>query len=59
MILLCIFRFFAALILVSCFFLSPLSYAAEDDPNEGMTERFYQRGAWLHRMPCKEDARYC
>jgi hypothetical protein len=38
MILLCIFRFFAALILVSCFFLSPLSYAAEDDPNEGMTE---------------------
>jgi hypothetical protein len=38
MILLRIFRFFAVLILVSCFFLSPLSYAAEDDPNEGMTE---------------------
>jgi predicted membrane protein len=38
MILLRIFRFFAALILVSCFFLSPLSYAAEDSLNEGMTE---------------------
>jgi hypothetical protein len=38
MILLCIFRFFAALVLVSCIFLAPLSYAAENSPNEGMTE---------------------
>ena len=38
MILLRIFRFSAALVLVSCIFLSPLSYAAEDSPNEGMTE---------------------
>jgi predicted membrane protein len=38
MILLRIFRFFVALVLVSCIFLSPLSYAAEDSLNEGMTE---------------------
>jgi hypothetical protein len=38
MILLRIFRFFAALVLVSCIFLAPLSYAAEDSLNEGMTE---------------------
>jgi predicted membrane protein len=38
MILLRIFRFFAALVLVSCIFLAPLSYAAENSPNEGMTE---------------------
>jgi len=38
MILLCIFRFFAVLVLVSCIFLAPLSYAAENSPNEGMTE---------------------
>jgi hypothetical protein len=38
MILLCIFRFFAALALVTCIFLAPLSYAAENSPNEGMTE---------------------
>ena len=33
-----IFRFFAALVVVSCIFLLPLSYAAEDSPNEGITE---------------------
>jgi hypothetical protein len=38
MILLRIFRFFAALALVSCIVLSPLSYAAENSPNEGITE---------------------
>jgi chaperonin cofactor prefoldin len=38
MILLRIFRFSAVLVLVSCIFLVPLSYAAEDSPNEGMTE---------------------
>jgi hypothetical protein len=38
MILLRIFRFFAALALVSCIVLSPLSYAAEDSLNEGITE---------------------
>jgi wobble nucleotide-excising tRNase len=38
MILLCIFRFSAVLVLVSCIFLAPLSYAAENSPNEGMTE---------------------
>jgi predicted membrane protein len=38
MILLRIFRFFAALALVSCIFLAPLSYAAENSPNEGITE---------------------
>jgi predicted membrane protein len=38
MILLRIFRFSAALVLVSCIFLSPRSYAAEESPNEGITE---------------------
>ncbi|MDL1978680.1 MAG: hypothetical protein LWX52_11395 [Deltaproteobacteria bacterium] len=38
MILLRIFRFFAMFALVSCIFLSPLSYAAEDSLNEGITE---------------------
>jgi hypothetical protein len=38
MILLRIFCFSATLVLGSCIFLSPLSYAAEDSPNEGMTE---------------------
>jgi len=37
MILLRIFRFSVALVLVSCIFLAPLSYAAEDSPNEGIT----------------------
>jgi hypothetical protein len=38
MILLRMFRFSTTLVLVSCIFLSPLSYAAEDSLNEGMTE---------------------
>ena len=38
MILLRIFRFFATLVLVACIFLSPLSYAAEESFNEGITE---------------------
>jgi hypothetical protein len=38
MILLRIFRFSATLVLVSCIFLLPLSYAAEDSLNEGITE---------------------
>jgi len=38
MILLRIFGFSATLVLVSCIFLSPLSYAAEDSLNEGITE---------------------
>ncbi|OEU82868.1 MAG: hypothetical protein BA873_02170 [Desulfobulbaceae bacterium C00003063] len=38
MILLRIFRFSAALVLGSCIFLSPLSFGAEDSPNEGITE---------------------
>jgi hypothetical protein len=38
MILLRIFRFSAMFALVSCIVLSPLSYAAENSPNEGMTE---------------------
>jgi hypothetical protein len=38
MILLRMFRFFAMFVLGSCIFLSPLSYAAEEGPNEGITE---------------------
>ena len=38
MIPLCTFRFSATLVLVSCIFLSPLSYAAANSPNEAMTE---------------------
>jgi len=38
MILLRIFRFSSTLVLVSCIFLLPLSYAAEDSLNEGITE---------------------
>ena len=38
MILLRMFRFSTTLVLVSCIFLSPLSYAAEDSLNEGITE---------------------
>jgi hypothetical protein len=38
MILLRIFRFSATLVLGLCIFLSPLSYAAENSPNEGITE---------------------
>jgi hypothetical protein len=38
MILLRMFRFFAMFVLGSCIFLSPLSYAAADSLNEGITE---------------------
>jgi hypothetical protein len=38
MILLRMFLFFAMFVLGSCIFLSPLSYAAEESPNEGITE---------------------
>jgi hypothetical protein len=38
MILLRMFLFFAMFVLGSCIFLSPRSYAAEESPNEGITE---------------------
>jgi hypothetical protein len=38
MILLRMFLFFAMFVLGSCIFLSPLSYAAENNPNEAITE---------------------
>jgi predicted membrane protein len=38
MILLRMFRFSTTLVLASCIFLSPLSYAAEDSLNQGITE---------------------